>query len=103
MLVATALATSASAPRLRLVAMQPLTVRGIDFKPAERVRVRLLLEERTLARSVTATQVGTFMVTFPDVRVDRCTTFTVKSRGNQGSRAVLTGRPLPECPEPVTP
>jgi hypothetical protein len=104
-LVALVLAASSAAEAagmratLRLTDSTPLTVRGIHFKPRERVQVTFTVGVKKLTRTVRATRFGRFSAsTGEDVRLDRCGDFfLVMAIGSRGSRASLK-YPLPDCP-----
>ena len=83
-------------PALKLVSMQPLTVRGLRFDRTERVLVRVLAPKRATKR-VSATRAGTFVARFTSVSLDRCSALMVVAVGSKGARASLKG-PQPVCP-----
>jgi hypothetical protein len=80
---------------LKLTGGAPLTVRGTQFAPAERVRVAVVGEG--LVRRVTASGQGVFVVRFANMSYDRCNGLIVLAVGSDGSRAVLK-RPELYCP-----
>jgi hypothetical protein len=82
---------------LRLSAAAPLTLRGANFLPSERVRVTVSSELRR-SKQVTASPAGVFVVRFPGV-YDRCSGLFALAVGARGSRAGLK-LPLPACPHP---
>jgi hypothetical protein len=86
-----------SKPRLLVAELQPLTVRGMSFKPRERVTVTLDGGRRGVER-VQANRLGRFTARF-EVQVARCRTVTVRAVGSQGSRVVYQV-PRPDCREP---
>ena len=80
---------AAGRPVLRLVDTGPLTLRGLGFKPHERVVVRFLGSGRSLARAV-ASDAGAFTLRMPGVEDDgSCTGFSVTATGDDGSKAVF--------------
>ena len=81
-------------PTLLFGPLAPLTVRGIRFKPRERVTLTLDGGRRGVER-VVATRLGGFSATF-EIRLLRCRTVTVRATGSQGSRAVRQ-LPRPNC------
>jgi hypothetical protein len=93
--VGTAGAQTARA-RVWLSSMQPLVVRGSGFAGGERVHVVVLAGGR-FERTVTASADGGLAVRFPDATVDRCTGYSVRAVGNQGSRASLLPKIQPAC------
>ncbi len=95
--------TVAARPALRLLGMLPLKVQGVGFRPAEQVTLVLLLAESRSRSQARAGRTGRFVVTFRGVGVDRCTSFTVAARGDQGSRALVRQRAQSGCPGPAVP
>lgn len=92
-----AAAREAAAPTLGLVARQPLTIRGLHFQAAERVRVRVALGGRAFARTATANAAGTVTVRFR-LSAGRCVRLSAQAFGSAGSRArLLPTRPAPDC------
>jgi D-serine dehydratase len=87
-------------PVLRLVDASPLTVRGLNFDPNERVSVSAhgSRAQRT-ARSLSAGSAGGFVVRFPDLDANNCSGFGVTAVGSNGDRASLGRRPG-MCPPP---
>jgi hypothetical protein len=90
-------AATATQPALRLVRVNPLTVKGVHFKPRDRVRV-VVLTLNTMHLTLTTTRTGTFTARFPDLTVDRCTTLEIQATGNHHETALLKTKPL--CPPP---
>ena len=84
-------------PVLTVGRLFPLTVRGSQFRPRERVTVTLS-GERTLTKRTEANRAGSFTVSFR-TRVPRCGTVLVRARGSQGSRASYQ-LPAPDCRRP---
>ena len=78
---------------LKLWSLAPLVVRGTQFGFRERVVVTYLGSDQT-TRTVGASsdRNGRFEALL-DVRLDRCTSFTVRASGTRGSRAVLQVEP----------
>jgi len=84
--------------QLKLTGMQPISVRGLAFRPAERVKVVLrTTTDATWTQSTTASRTGIFNVVFAAARAGHCTGFTVRATGLKGSTAVLRRIPLPAC------
>jgi hypothetical protein len=83
----------ARAASLRLVHKAPLTVRGVHFRPAERVRLRAMLSRSAVA---TADGRGSFVAQL-GVAKSRCDLVRVIAVGSEGSRAVLKLLPSPAC------
>ena len=97
-LSAAAIASTAQKPSLRLVSIQPLKIRGVYFRPRERVRVRAAVENSIHTRSTRTTDRGSFAVAFVEVAYDPCSTFLlVTAVGAHGERAALK-LPQRECP-----
>lgn len=82
---------SSERPALRLLGMSPLTVRGVHFKPGEKVRLVAVVAGSKLGRSARAGVAGSFTVTFGEVpAVDPCSSsLVVVARGSLGSAALL--------------
>jgi hypothetical protein len=82
-------------PTLRLLSSDPLAVRGENFKPGERVVVRLI-ERTERSLRVTASERGSFVADFDRIEIGRCETFWLSATGSRGSRAALK-RIAPAC------
>jgi len=95
---ATAVRFSSQRPVLRLLEGARLTLRGIGFKPGERVRITFVGKTRAV-RKKTATARGSFVVRFAGADPNRCAGFTVTAIGNRGSRASFK-RLRGDCPSP---
>jgi hypothetical protein len=87
--------TGSGGARLSLVDRQPLTIRGLAFRPYEKTRVVVVAQART-AKTVRATKSGRFTVRFRTVSVPRCGGVFATARGGAGSFARLK-IPLPAC------
>jgi hypothetical protein len=84
--------------RLSLKALDPPTVEGRGFAPRERVRLALQgLRGGTRVRHRRASADGTFRVAFARARAGRCDAFSVRARGQAGSRAMVRRFQLPGC------
>jgi hypothetical protein len=98
-LVLTVPATGAPAPRrasLQLASLAPLVVGGKHFGAREPVLVNYFGPgQMRRVEGVRAKRNGDFSVSF-DLRVDRCSAFTVRAAGLRGSRAVLQVEPACE-------
>jgi hypothetical protein len=98
-LVLTVPAAGAPAPRrasLQLASLAPLVVGGKHFGAREPVLVNYFGPGQTRrVEGVRAKRNGDFSVSF-DLRVDRCSPFTVRAAGLRGSRAVLQVEPACE-------
>jgi hypothetical protein len=83
-------------PTLRLLDRDPVVVRGLHFKPAERARVVLTAQGRHV-RLVRATALGSFTARFAGIgATDPCSGLFVQALGARGTVAVLKIRPM--CP-----
>jgi hypothetical protein len=92
-------AGTAPGPALRFVRIDPLIVRGLDFRGNERVKLTARIPRATRRAHVTATAAGAFRVRLGRVRsYDPCAfTLFVEARGSLGSKASI--RTLPRmCP-----
>jgi hypothetical protein len=83
--------------KLKLTAGIPLTIRGTNFLPNERVRVTVSGELRR-TKQVIANRSGVFLVRF-QTAFDRCSDMTALAVGARGSRAMLK-MPQLGCPAP---
>ena len=96
MLVLAIPAHGASSPRrasLKLDSVAPLVIGGRQFGAREPVVVTYIAADETTRRvGVRAKRDGSFQASF-DLRLDRCTAFTVRAAGARGSRAVLQVEP----------
>ncbi len=101
--VSAGLATASSArsqPVLRVLRVDPFVVRGVHFRPRERVLVRVIADGGRHFRRVRADRRGVFVVTLRGVRIERCEGYYVIAIGAKGSRAVT--KPIfPLCPIPL--
>jgi hypothetical protein len=88
--------TSAGRATLKLQGVAPLTLRGAQFVPAERVVVSVRSGQRRSKR-LTANSRGGFVVSFPRVSYDRCDPLFALAVGSRGSRAGLKVPPR-GCP-----
>jgi hypothetical protein len=88
-------ATATQTAKLRVVALRPVTVKGLGFRADERVRVVLSAKVRH-ARTVRTTRTGTFVARF-DVLLDLCAAFNLRATGSSGAVAVVARKPPPSC------
>src|SRR5262249_33700689 len=93
-LVSSGLAATTAKPSVRIRTLAPFSVRGTHFKAKERVTVTL---DRKWVRHARASANGSFVATFANVTVNRCTAAAVVVVGHQGSRAVLKRLPALQC------
>jgi hypothetical protein len=81
---------------LQLFRRAPVTVSGLHFKRAEKVRVTVYASE-TATRVLRTTATGSFIVTFHGLYAGRCNTFRAVALGARGDSAHLKLLPLPAC------
>lgn len=94
-------AAATTGPRLLLASTQPVAVRGVHFRPAERVVVTATVSGDTARKTVTATAAGSFVVRFPTLTSGACASYFLHARGADGSTATLHF--IPECANGPTP
>ena len=86
-------ATSPHRASLKLGSVAPLVIGGRQFGAREAVVVTYIAADETTRRvGVRALRDGSFQASF-DLRLDRCTAFTIRATGARGSRAVLQVEP----------
>ena len=83
-------------PSLRVLDLQPLTVRGAGFAVREKVRVNLSGVTQT-TRRVAANRFGVFVLKFADVTATRCNLIRVVAVGRGGRQVWLKRLPSPAC------
>ena len=93
--------TGATAPKLRLVATQPLVVRGESFRPGERVVVTALTPIGPKRVVVRATVRGRLGATFRLPGQPCGKAFAIRATGVLGSRAVVAVPSSPCVPPPI--
>lgn len=100
-LVAGSPSPAATGPALRVERIQPLVVRGVEFRPGERVALTAmtLLGPRRIA--VRATPVGRFAATFRLPAQPCGSAFALRAVGALGSRATLRLAGRPCVPPPI--
>jgi hypothetical protein len=81
-------------PALRLLSLHPVQVRG-HFRPDERVKITVFTTVQRVRRA-RATGAGSFVVSFGDAPISRCSGFTIRAVGSRGSVAVYK-LPRPAC------
>jgi hypothetical protein len=87
----------AQRPSIAVAGTQPLVIKGMHFKPGERVSVQVLAPVR-VGRSVVASRRGSFVARFR-LGVSRCDRVSVQAFGSRRSRArLLPQRELDYCP-----
>jgi hypothetical protein len=94
-------AQSGTVPKLRLVTVQPLVIRGESFRPQERVVVTAMTPSGAKRVVVRATSRGRFGATF-ELRNQPCgDAFAVRALGARGSRAWVEVPSRPCVPPPI--
>jgi hypothetical protein len=89
---------AAATPRLALTALSPPAVKGSAFAARERVTITLKgLPGGTRVRHRRAGDAGTFTVVFANAKAGHCDGFTIRARGDAGSRAMVRRMQLPGC------
>lgn len=83
-------------PTLRIVDRQPLVLRGIGFRPSERVRVTVSVDGDSAARRLRASARGVFSASFARMTLHPCDGLFASAVGDSGSRAKLKAQP--QCP-----
>ena len=96
-----AVGQAASAPTLRVVTQTPLVVRGVAFRPSERVTVTALTLIGPRRVVVRATRAGGFRASLRLVGRPCGRAFTVRALGAMGSRATLRLPSAPCIPPPI--
>ena len=83
-------------PRLSITDPQPLTIRGVEFVPGERVVVSARIHVRR-TRTAFADVRGRFVVRFRGLSVqDTCDDYVIRALGNRGTRAAIRVKTV--CP-----
>lgn len=77
-------------PTLEVRSLQPLTIRGVNFVPRERVTLRVNAQH---IEHVRANAVAGFVITFPDATVDPCALLNIKAIGSNGTVAFYRSGP----------
>jgi hypothetical protein len=88
-------AGSQSQRGLTVTDRQPVTVKGLGFRPGERVTVVLFLSGRH-ARTVRVARRGSFVARFAEY-ADLCTAFTVRALSGSGTSVAIRQRPARSC------
>jgi hypothetical protein len=88
-------------PAVRIADRNPVVVRGVNFRPSERVTVQFVIRGGERAtRLVRAGVRGGFTATFASLTVTECDAFNVRALGWRGSRASYVQLPPPCGPAP---
>ena len=85
------------APRLRIVALSPLTLDGTGFRSRERTRVTASAGADSQTVRVVATRLGTFHVRLDQVAPTRCDLIRVAAVRRSGAIVALKRLPSPAC------
>lgn len=89
-------AAAAREPSLAITDPEPLTIRGVQFAPGERVIVTATIRVRR-TRTVSADARGRFVVRFAGLSVlDTCDDYVIKAVGSRGTRAAIRVKTV--CP-----
>jgi hypothetical protein len=97
------LAPASAAPALRIVRLQPFTVRGLHFRQGERVTVTASLPTKgSYVRKRTTTAAGSFAVVLAGTSAETCLGYGVTAVGDKGSHAAIKRTPT-MCPQPIQP
>jgi hypothetical protein len=92
---------SAATPALRVEGTQPFVVRGVAFRPLERVALTAMTPLGPKRVLVRATRLGRFAATFR-VGVQPCgSAVALRAVGARGSRVTLRLPSLPCIPPPI--
>lgn len=59
-------------PTIRIAQLSPLVVTGTQFRPRERIVIRVAALPKTYVRTIRTTRRGTFVARFAAVTFDRC-------------------------------
>lgn len=89
----------AASAALKLVALNPLTVRGVGFTPGESIRL-LVTADQVVTRSLKAGPRGGFLVKLPVRLTDRCSSLVVQAIGSRGHRAMVDRTAVACDPDP---
>jgi hypothetical protein len=93
--------SAAAGPSVRVASWQPLVLVGTQFRPRERVVIRVFeTASPTVVRRVRTTARGTFRVALAAAAIDRCNGLTIVVTG-AGGRVAKARLPLPFCPPGV--
>lgn len=94
-------AQSGTVPKLRLVTVQPLVVRGESFRSGERVTITALTASGSSRVLVRVSSAGRFKATVRFIARPCGTSLGVRAVGSLGSRATLRLPGVPCIPPPV--
>jgi hypothetical protein len=96
-------AATTSTPRLSITDTAPVVVRGWSFRPHEQVRIVVTYARTRLARTVTASATGGFVVRFAtSMTSSECGPVSAAATGSAGSRAVFK-QTIDDCGPPPQP
>ena len=94
--VASAAPAAPAKATVKIVKLNPLTIRGAGFKPTERVTVTLSAGAVGSARG-TATAAGIVTITIPKAKVTACTAYTLRAVGAAGTRVTFKRTVAASC------
>lgn len=86
--VASAAPAAPAKATVKIVKLNPLTIRGAGFKPTERVTVTLSAGAAGTAKG-TATAAGVLTVSVPKAKITACTPYTLRAVGSAGTRVTF--------------
>jgi hypothetical protein len=90
-------AKASQTPRLRIVALSPLTIGGTGFHPRERTRVTANTGAGSQTVRVVANRLGTFRVTLDQVTPTRCDLIRIVAIRRSGTIVAFKHLPAPAC------
>ncbi len=99
--IATVAPAASAKATLKIVKLNPLTIRGSGFKPAERVTLTLSAGATGTVRG-TATAAGTITVSFPKAKVTACTAYTLRAVGAAGTKVTFKRTVAASCKPAAT-
>jgi hypothetical protein len=91
--------TTGNGPSLAVKDSRPFEIRGVGFKPGERVQILLVVDANQQWRTRVADPSGAFTAEFP-VSIGVCQRFTLQAFGSKGSRARVRPRLRIDCVSP---
>lgn len=77
-------------PILQVLALKPLTIRGVNFVPRERIMLTVNTQHTQRAR---ANADASFVIKFPHTTANPCDLLNVKAIGSKGTVATYSSRP----------
>ena len=99
--MATVTSAAPAKATLKIVKLNPLTIRGSGFKPVERVTVTLSAGAAGKAKG-TATAAGVLTVSVPKAKVTACTPYTLRAVGSAGTKVTFKRTVAASCKPAAT-